>query len=84
MSQLYLTSAAGQSEYRLLGFQRVVLRAGERRGVEIEVDPRLLAHFDVATNRWRLQAGVYGLSLARSAEEAVASARVALAFAEFP
>lgn len=42
---------------RLIGWRKVDLRPGETRTVSITADPRLLAHFDAATDRWRVDAG---------------------------
>ena len=42
---------------RLAGFQAVPLRKGETRHVEVAIDPRLLATFDVAAHGWRIAAG---------------------------
>ena len=67
--QVYLTSAAGQAVFRLLGFQRVELQVGERRSVTVTADPRLLASFDEARHRWIAAAGVYVARVGRSANE---------------
>jgi beta-glucosidase len=64
--QLYLTSAAGEKTLRLVGFQRVELKPGERKTVRLDVDPRLMAHFDEASKAWQLKAGDYAVSLGRS------------------
>jgi len=41
-----MTHAAGEKHIRLLGFERVVLKAGESRNVTVTVEPRLLARID--------------------------------------
>ena len=55
--QLYLTDAAGEKRMRLLGFDRVELRPGEKREVTLKADPRLIAHFDASAKQWRITAG---------------------------
>jgi beta-glucosidase len=67
--QVYLTEAAGDKRMRLLGFQRVSLKPGESERVTLAADPRLLAHFDLNSGRWRIAAGRYHVALGRSAED---------------
>jgi len=69
--QVYLVSVGGKAEPRLLGFRRVQLNPGETQAVRMNIDPRLLSHFDEAGGRWRLAAGTYKLVLARSALDRV-------------
>jgi beta-glucosidase len=71
--QVYLTSAAGHAQFRLLGFQRVVLQAGERTVVSVNVDPRLLAHYDEPRRRWIVDAGAYQVALGHSSADLAAS-----------
>jgi beta-glucosidase len=73
--QLYLRSIAGDAEFRLLGFQRVVLKAGEQRTVEMTVDPRLLAHFDEAARKWVVPKGAYKVSVGHSAADLILDAQ---------
>lgn len=70
--QVYLTSAAGHKELRLIGFSRVSLPPGQSGHVTMMADPRLLADFDESAHAWRIQSGDYTVALARSAEDAVA------------
>jgi beta-glucosidase len=67
--QLYLTSAAGSTDLRLLGFARVTLEPGERTTITLTADRRLLGHYDEAHHRWRVAAGKYTVRLARSATD---------------
>lgn len=76
--QLYLTSAAGQDEVRLLGFDKVSLAPGESRRVTMTVDPRLLADFDEAAHGWRIRAGTYAVKLGSSARDTVLDASTAM------
>jgi len=69
--QLYLVGAPDGRRTRLLGFERVALRPGESRRVSIIADPRLLARYDTALRRWRLDAGPYTVALARAADTVV-------------
>jgi beta-glucosidase len=81
--QVYLLSAAGQPECRLIGFQRVVLAAGGQQLVKLTVDRRLLAHFDERADRWHVGAGAYRIALARSAEDVVATKEIQLSESDF-
>jgi beta-glucosidase len=81
--QVYLVSINGRSEPRLLGFRTVVLDTGEEQTVRIDVDRRLLSHFDEKEDRWQLAPGVYRLAIGRSAEDLVQSKNVILSSATF-
>jgi beta-glucosidase len=63
--QVYLINAAGRRLQRLAGFARVSLRPGQRREVQLKVDPRLLADWD--GNGWHIRGGTYGFALGKSA-----------------
>ena len=76
--QLYLASAAGQDEVRLLGFDKVSLAPGESRRVTMAVDPRLLADFDEAAHGWRIRAGTYAVKLGNSSRDTVLDASTAM------
>jgi beta-glucosidase len=65
--QAYLVSANGEQTRRLVGFQRVTLSPGQTTHVELNVDPRLLAHFDAQAHHWRVSAGSYEISIAPNA-----------------
>ena len=65
--QVYLTQAAGDMRMRLLGFERVELKAGESRRVTVTADPRLMARFDAGVDRWRIAEGSYNVALGKSA-----------------
>ncbi len=77
--QVYLTSAAGKAQFRLLGFQRVALKAGEHTSVSMSVDPRLLGHYDEQRRRWIVDAGVYQVSLGHSSADLSASGEAQVA-----
>ncbi|MGC5799641.1 beta-glucosidase [Sphingomonas sp. NFX23] len=76
--QLYLTSLPGGPARRLLGWEKLTLAPGESRIVTLRPDRRLLAHFDVTANLWRLAAGEYAIGLGASAEDLPVAARVRL------
>ncbi|HDR9731598.1 TPA: glycoside hydrolase family 3 C-terminal domain-containing protein, partial [Burkholderia aenigmatica] len=69
--QIYLTHACGMGRMRLLGFERVTLRAGESAELAMTVDPRLLARFDGRIGQWRIDDGTYRVVLARAATDPV-------------
>lgn len=77
--QLYLTQAPGEARMRLLGFERVALRPGASRRVELVADPRLLARFDGDAGQWRIVEGTHRVALGRSAGDLVLTADVHLA-----
>jgi beta-glucosidase len=76
--QLYLTEAAGERRMRLLGFERMELRPGEARRVELTADPRLLARFDAAAGQWRIAAGTHRVALGKSAGDLALTAEIPL------
>ncbi|HUB84083.1 MAG TPA: glycoside hydrolase family 3 C-terminal domain-containing protein [Rhizomicrobium sp.] len=79
--QVYLVSAAGDRTMRLVGFDKVALAPGQIQRVTIDVDPRLLADFDVAAHGWRVRAGTYDVAVGRSATDSVLSGSATVAAA---
>lgn len=61
------TQGGWEAPKRLAGFQKVTLAPGQSTQVEVTVDPRILATYDVAAQGWRIQAGNYRVQLGRSA-----------------
>ena len=59
--QVYLEG--GGFTRRLVGWGHVALAAGAGGHVEIKVDPRLLARYDVAGHGWHVAAGRYSVSV---------------------
>lgn len=55
--------------HRLAGFCRVMLEAGEKRRVEIAVEPRSLARFDVGRQRFVIDGGRYSVRVGRHAAD---------------
>src|SRR5512138_915681 len=69
--QLYLTDAAGDKRMRLLGFERVTLKPGEKRRITITAEPRLLAHFDGKAGKWSITEGSHHVAIGKSAADLV-------------
>jgi len=81
--QLYLTEAAGERRMRLLGFERVVLSPGESRQVTLTADRRLLARYDGAANRWRIDEGSYQVAVGSAADTLELAGQAILKSAQF-
>jgi beta-glucosidase len=65
VAQLYLVSINGHRKQRLVAFDRVMLRPGERRQVSLSIDPRLLA--DWRRDKWVIEPGEYTFALGEDA-----------------
>jgi beta-glucosidase len=65
--QLYLVSRPDGTKRRLVGFARVELAAGQKKTVEMTIDPRLLADWTGA--EWSILGGEYRLALGADAED---------------
>jgi beta-glucosidase len=76
--QLYLTDAPGERRMRLLGFERVELRPGEKREVTLKADPRLIARFDASVKEWRITRGTYRVAVGENASDLKLAADVPL------
>jgi beta-glucosidase len=59
--QVY-AAGAGHTR-RLIGFHKLALKPQEKRRVEVEADPRLLARFDAAKPGWVLAPGRYAVTV---------------------
>jgi beta-glucosidase len=81
--QIYLTSLAGTSELRLIGWDKVRLAPGESRRVTVTTDRRLLARFDEKAHAWRIPAGRYQVALGTSSSDLGARVEVLLSGAVF-
>lgn len=62
----------------LKGFSKVRLEPGERRRVEITLEPNAFAYWDVAGGAWRVDPGAYDLCVGRSAGDIRAVASLTL------
>jgi beta-glucosidase len=66
---------------RFVGWSRVLLDPGETRRVTLTIDPRLLAHFDVAANEWEIVGGRCIIEAGSNARDLPLKAEVILAAA---
>jgi beta-glucosidase len=83
--QLYLIEEPSRSApMRLLGWQRVDLKPGETREIEIHIDPRLLAKFDESARVWRILPGDHLLGLGLDSEHLSAKGNAMLAAVQLP
>jgi beta-glucosidase len=76
--QIYLTSRAGKPVRRLLGWSKLSVEPGQAGKVDVTVEPRMLADFNVQRHRWEVPAGDYEISIGTSAERFTSSAHVTL------
>ncbi|MBV9571815.1 MAG: glycoside hydrolase family 3 C-terminal domain-containing protein [Alphaproteobacteria bacterium] len=74
---------AGHGVWRLIGWARVTLNPGETRQVTVAPELRLLSHYDVLSNRWRMPAGSYMIAIGESAALMTSTKRVTLPAREF-
>jgi beta-glucosidase len=81
--QVYLTSAAGSRDLRLIGFSRVTLEPGERKTITVTADRRLLGHYDETHRKWRVSAAKYTVRLGRSATDLLDEGSAAVTGATF-
>jgi beta-glucosidase len=80
--QVYVAPASGGATWsalkweaprRLAGWDKVMLKAGESKEVDVRIEPRLLGVFDETSKTWRIAKGRYRLVLARDAGAAGAA-----------
>ncbi|WP_323992544.1 glycoside hydrolase family 3 C-terminal domain-containing protein [Nguyenibacter sp. L1] len=76
--QLYVTLPDGGGR-RLAGWQRLTLARGESQQVAVTLEPRVLARFDDAADRWRVPAGRFQVRLATDAADQGTVREIALA-----
>src|SRR5581483_8017158 len=70
--QVYAAPAGGakwEAPKRLVGWDKIELRPGESKSIEVAIDPRLLAMFDEASKTWRIAAGRIKFTVARDAAD---------------
>jgi len=65
VGQVYLVATPAGPTLRLAGFVRADLQPGDRREIQIALDPRILA--DWKDGRWHLRAGSYTFAVGSSA-----------------
>jgi len=80
VAQIYVAPVAGgwEAPRRLGAFAKVELAPGAAQELELRVDPRLLAVWDTGRHAFRIAAGNYQVTLARSAREADQTTTVSL------
>jgi beta-glucosidase len=83
--QVYVSKvgAGWEAPKRLGGWNKLALDAGARQAGSVTVDPRTLAVFDGASNRWKIAAGEYRVILATAADAPVQTVTVRLPAREF-
>ncbi|HVT09277.1 MAG TPA: glycoside hydrolase family 3 C-terminal domain-containing protein [Polyangia bacterium] len=62
----------------LKGFAKVVLRPGEVKRVQVALDRRAFAFYDIAANAWRAQPGVFDILVGSSSRQIELSGTVTL------
>ena len=68
--QLYLTlpAAAAEPSQRLVGFDRIALKAGQSQMARLAIGPatteRPLSFWDTATDDWQIPSGTFGVAVA--------------------
>jgi len=80
VAQVYASPVSGgwEAPKRLAAFQKVDLAPGASRTVSVTIDPRLLAMFDNASQKWRIAPGDYRIAVAQSARDLRGSVTVTL------
>jgi beta-glucosidase len=73
-----LPAAAQEPPKRLVGFSKVSLKAGEKRNVTVEIDPKYLSIFDEAKDGWTLLPGDYTIMVGGSSQDLPLKAVVSL------
>jgi beta-glucosidase len=53
----------------LKGFERVMLKAGEKKHVSVPLDARAFAYYDVAHKGWKIDAGSFGVLVGDSSAD---------------
>jgi beta-glucosidase len=83
--QFYLSGPeAANIPLRLVGWDRIDLKAGEERQVTVSLDPRLLATFDEDGRKWRIHPGAYQLTAGFDSQQRRLAANFELQSASLP
>jgi len=77
VGQVYLVGTPGGATTRLAGFAKVQLKPGERRALEIPIDPRILGNW--TNGRWHMAAGTYRFALGQSAAQLGTATEIVMA-----
>ncbi len=72
VAQVYVSEAdpkVPRPPQELKGFRRVEIAAGETKHVEIALNPRAFANYDVSGKRWHADAGKYSVNVGHSSDD---------------
>lgn len=81
VGQVYIRApqhAGWEAPRRLVGFNKLALKPGERGTATISIDPRLLATFDEAKGDWVITPGSYELQLGAASDDIRATTQLTL------
>lgn len=87
VAQLYVgcfDSQIFRPEKELKGFQKVWLKAGEKKRVTIPFDDKTFRYWNVLTNRWEVEAGTYQILVGSCVMDIRLSSSVSLAGTKAP
>jgi beta-glucosidase len=84
VAQIYVSGPGWEAPKRLASWGKADLAPSGSMAFTKSIDPRLLATWDVKGHCWRIAAGTYTVTLARSARETVATVQVKLAARTLP
>ena len=70
--------AGWEAPKRLGGFAKQALNPGESKSVEVTIDPRLLATYQAAGNKWAIAPGEYRVMLGQASDDLPLVAKVTL------
>jgi len=73
-----LPASADEPPKRLVGWNKVWLKAGESKEVSVNVDTKYLSIYDEAADGWKLVPGGYTLMVGGSSQELPLSAKIDL------
>ena len=71
-------AAGWEAPKRLIGFTKADLKPGAGQTFSLNVDPRLLATFEVVDNSWHIKGGTYHILLGQAADDLPVSVDVTL------
>lgn len=79
VAQVYVSCKDGnvfRPQKELKGFAKVFLKAGESRTVSVSLDDKAFRYFNVKTNRWEVESGIYTISVASDSAHVWLSANI--------
>ena len=79
VAQVYVSCKDGnvfRPKKELKGFAKVFLKAGESRTVSVSLDDKAFRYFNVKTNRWEVESGIYTISVASDTAHVRLSANI--------